>query len=253
MESKDAASFGFSGEGVTHWPRLGLTGRRPQKSGWRRLSAVHPPPVDPGGAFSLELDGPRSHCRRMKCMMLWVVLLATPLLWAQDAATEQRLNRLNGQVEDLLASHADLQKRLASLSRELDALREQNKATGLPATQEDIKRLFDAIKEVDRKRLEDYEKIRVEIQKLGQAFSAPPLPPRKATPVRDTGGAGAATLPEKGFEYVIQPGDTLSVIVQAYREKGIRVTVDQVVKANPGLKPNALRVGQKVFIPAPDK
>lgn len=188
----------------------------------------------------------------MKRIMLLAVLLAATAAWAQDAATEQRLNRLSGHVEDLLASHADLQKRIATLSRELDALREQNKSTGLPATQDDIKRLHEAIKEVDRKRLEDYEKIRVEIQKLVRAVSASPPPSRKDTPIRDTRG-GATAVPEKGFEYVIQPGDSLSVIVQAYRERGIPVTVDQVVKANPGIKPNALRVGQKVFIPSPDK
>jgi LysM repeat protein len=31
------------------------------------------------------------------------------------------------------------------------------------------------------------------------------------------------------------------------------VTTDQILKANPGLNPNSLKVGQKIFIPAPAK
>ena len=43
----------------------------------------------------------------------------------------------------------------------------------------------------------------------------------------------------------------LSIIALAYREKGIKITSEQILQANPGLKPNRLSVGQKVFIPAP--
>lgn len=68
-------------------------------------------------------------------------------------------------------------------------------------------------------------------------------------PANDGGvNAGGA---EKGYEYVIQSGDTLSSVAQAYREKNIKVTVDQILKANPGLNANKLKVGQKIFIPTP--
>jgi len=46
-------------------------------------------------------------------------------------------------------------------------------------------------------------------------------------------------------------GDTLSTIVEAYREQNIKVTLDSILKANPGLKPERLQVGQKIIIPAP--
>jgi len=39
--------------------------------------------------------------------------------------------------------------------------------------------------------------------------------------------------------------------VKAYKDNNINVTMDQVLKANPGLKPEKLRVGQKIIIPAP--
>ena len=53
------------------------------------------------------------------------------------------------------------------------------------------------------------------------------------------------------FPYVIQSGDTLDAIIQAYKEKNIKVTMAQILAANPGLKADRLRVGQKIVIPAP--
>ena len=54
-----------------------------------------------------------------------------------------------------------------------------------------------------------------------------------------------------GYEYSIQRNDNLSIIAKAYRDQGIKVTTDQILKANPGLDPKNLKVGQKIFIPAP--
>ena len=62
-----------------------------------------------------------------------------------------------------------------------------------------------------------------------------------------------ATGPQKGYDYTIQRGDTLLAIAKAYREQGIKVTTDQILKANPGLDPKSLIVGKKIFIPAPAK
>jgi LysM repeat protein len=53
------------------------------------------------------------------------------------------------------------------------------------------------------------------------------------------------------FEYTVQAGDTLAAIVKAYRDKSIKITLSQVLAANPGLKPENMRVGQKIVIPAP--
>jgi phage tail protein X len=50
---------------------------------------------------------------------------------------------------------------------------------------------------------------------------------------------------------VIKSGDTLDAVALAYREKNIKVTVAQILSANPGLKAGRLIVGKKIFIPAP--
>jgi LysM repeat protein len=55
----------------------------------------------------------------------------------------------------------------------------------------------------------------------------------------------------QGYEYTIQPGNTLSAIAKAYRAQGVKVTVSAILKANPGLNPGSLIVGKQIFIPAP--
>ncbi len=71
-------------------------------------------------------------------------------------------------------------------------------------------------------------------------------PDTTSTPT--TGGAGGQ---QNGYYYAIQSGNTLSAIAKAYQAKGVKVTVKEILAANPGLNPNSLIVGQKIFIPAP--
>jgi septal ring factor EnvC (AmiA/AmiB activator) len=193
----------------------------------------------------------------MKQISLFLIafsLCAAPMGRAQDAATEERLNKLSGQIEDLIAGQKQQKERLASFARELENLREHaSKPTASYAAQEDLKRLADSVKEVDRKRVEDNDKIQKELLKLGKNLAAPIPTSKKSasttgTESPDTAKAGP---PAKGFEYVIEKNDNLSAIVKAYAEKNIKVTTEQILKANPGLDPNRLRVGKKIFIPAP--
>lgn len=173
---------------------------------------------------------------------------------AQDAATEERLNKLAGQIEDIIATQRAQQKSMDALSREIESLREHaNKPTASYATPDDLKRVADAVKEVDRKRIEDAEKVSAQLAKLGKTLSAPPPVAKKAPATTNTEAASndKPAKDEKGFPYTIQSGDTLSIIVQAYREKNIKVSTDQILKANPGLKADKLKVGQKIWIPAP--
>lgn len=187
-----------------------------------------------------------------RIVILLAIFSAVPLLvQAQDAATEEQLNRLRGEITALQTSNVDLQKRLADVLKELQDVREQAaRPTGNFASPEDLKQLADKVREVDRKRAEDRELILEEIKKLGKAITAGAGRAPKISDEPRSGG-DKPSGPEKGYEYVIQSGDTLSTVVAAYREKGVKVTLDQVLKANPNLKPESLKVGQKVFIPAP--
>jgi LysM domain. len=202
--------------------------------------------------------------KRISLLLAALLLCGISKVRADDAATEERLNQLSGKIEDLIASQETQRKQLADLRREIESLREQaSKPTGNFAAQEDLKHVADAVKEVDRKRLEDYDKIRTTIKELGTTLAAQPQKTKKS----DSGTMEIAQVDkhpksektarseksEKGFEYTIKSGDTLSGIVAAYREQNIKVTKDQIIAANPGLVPEKMKLGQKIWIPAPQQ
>ena len=72
-----------------------------------------------------------------------------------------------------------------------------------------------------------------------------------ASSASSRGDNAISARPEKGYEYVIKESDTLSAIARAYNEQGIKVTVQQILDANQGLKAENLKPGKKIFIPAP--
>jgi len=190
--------------------------------------------------------------KRIAFLISAVAVCFTPSMRAQDAATEERLNKLSGQIEDLKAANEALRKHLDSLLKEIESVREQaNKPPGNYASQEGLKQLADVVKEVDRKRVEDGEKVRTELLNLRKALLNQPALTKKTVAPSPTDSA-PPDKPQPGFEYVVQKGDTFSTIVQACREqKKLKVTSEQIQKANPGLNPDKIHPGQKIFIPAP--
>jgi len=54
----------------------------------------------------------------------------------------------------------------------------------------------------------------------------------------------------KGYEYVVQKGDSLASIAQEFAKAGVIVSREELLAANPGLDPARLRVGQRMFVPA---
>ena len=202
--------------------------------------------------------------KRVSIFLFVCLLSITPALRAQDAAAasakadrdaaEERYKRLNSALEDLLATQNEQQKRIAALVKEVENLREQmSKPSGNYASQDDLRALAKTVEKIEQKRVEDNERIVKEIAKLGKVV-APSTPPKKSagtgTPVvTDTPSASD----KEHYKHVVQSGDTLSTIAQAFREKGIKVSVDQILKANPKLDPNKMRVGQEIIIPVPEK
>lgn len=187
----------------------------------------------------------------MKFFIPWFVAVA---LWlalpvrAQDAATEERLNKLSAQIQDLQEGQAALNRRLGKLAEELQRLTEKvNSANGNVASAEDLRRLAEKVQEVDRRRESDKDAILNKLEALAKLERAPVRPPPTRTPTPEPAPRPAD---EKGYEYSVQAGDTLSTIVEAYRQQGVKTSVSEILKANPGLNANRLRANQKIFIPA---
>src|SRR3954465_1497913 len=111
--------------------------------------------------------------KRISVLLIGWALCCAPSLRAQDAATEERLNKLAGRIEDLSAGQDTLHKQVQDLARQIEELREQlGKPTGSYPSQEDLKRLAESVREVDQKRLDDSEKVRTELLNLRKTLLA---------------------------------------------------------------------------------
>lgn len=181
-------------------------------------------------------------------MIAWMVLCACGTAAAQTAADaraayQQRqllgeVPRLVQQFDQLAANQDQLVSRLLkveagasteSLRAEIDALRAE-----IAELRASVRREQDAMR-------------REIVADLAKRISALP-PPAPAHPSR--AAAPERTPPAEigpHYEYVVEPGQTLSLIA-----KGFDTTIAKIVAANPGLKPDRLRVGQKLIIPAED-
>ena len=196
----------------------------------------------------------------MRKIAIWLLAgtLATSGVHAQDAATQQEIDKLSGQLQDILDAEAAQGKRLDALEHDLSDLRDKVNAPVVNnyASADDLQKLAQQVKEIDQKRQEDRDLILRKIEELGKIAAAAPAPVHHHTPAAakdDTAATGDATpvdaTPQMGYEYKVQEGDTLSAIARAYKEKGVKVTTSQIMKANPGLSPNTLYVGKTIIIP----
>ena len=57
--------------------------------------------------------------------------------------------------------------------------------------------------------------------------------------------------PQKGYYHVVASGETLKLIVEAYRDNGVKTTAAAIRKANGLTEDSVLKPGQKLFIPKP--
>ena len=193
---------------------------------------------------------------------------------------DERYRRLDGSVNDLITSQSALQQRLAAAREEVQRLRDEVErskvnpaafasAESLHELANTVRELAKNLKEIDEKRqadkkliLEaietDKERVLKEIKALAQL--PPPVretPSATATPAksnakRKTESAKDKDKVESEFTYSIQKGDNLSKIVSGLRKDGVKITLDQLLKANPGLTTKSpLYVGKKINVPAP--
>jgi len=167
---------------------------------------------------------------------------------------ELQLRRVQLILEDLQRAQASLSKRLQGIEKRLAAV--EAKVETLQsgpkehfAKAEETAALAKAIRQLEEQRKKDLLTIKASLEALGKVLAAQRSAPSRTRAAKPSKSPAS---PMKGYEYTVKPGDTLSAIVQAYRREKINVTIDAVLKANPGLDPRRLLPGQKIFIPDPD-
>ena len=169
----------------------------------------------------------------------------------QDRQMLQQVPGLIQQFDQLAANQEEMVQRLlkvesgsnteAALRAEIEALRAE--VAELKASMR---------REQDEMRREIVADLAKRIASLTPPAPPPPLvQPRPVATARPAPAAANQPPPpaEIGphYEYVVEKGQTLSLIAE-----GFGTTVSKILAANPGLKPNLLRVGQKLIIPAED-
>jgi LysM repeat protein len=191
----------------------------------------------------------------MKRISLWFLIFtfAACASRGQDAAAQQQMDKLSGQIKDLTDTVEVQRKRIDTLEREIGELRDKVNTPQVSdsASREDLKALATQVQEIDRKRQDDRELILKEIEKLGKVAAAPAHKPSPnvSTPKPTDDTATAPATPQKGYDYTIAAGDTLGAIAKAYHAQGVKVTKAQIIAANPKMNPNVLIPGKKIFIP----
>lgn len=190
----------------------------------------------------------------MKKVLVWILIssFSVVVARAQESAVQQEIDQINGQLEALEAAQAMQEKHLEALEGQVNNLASQlsqGSAQQL-ADQQALQQLAAQVQEIDRKRQEDNQRVLQELTQLEQALSAANSNSRPQAPMPPVTASANPPGPQTGYDYTIQNGDTIFAIVQAYRQQGVKISVKQILGANPGLNPNDLQVGRKIFIPA---
>lgn len=157
----------------------------------------------------------------------------------EDARIErEKVLRAADQLNFLSSQIEGLQGEIAKLRSEMDTLRSENG---------ELRR---SIQEMTAAHAADRQKLLDEVSQI-VAKSAPPKPVAKEDPAATPAGDSQAKQ-EKGYRHIVEKGQTVSAIARAYNTQGVKVTAEDIIRAN-GLGPGAVvRPGQDLFIPKKD-
>lgn len=186
--------------------------------------------------------------------------LSEAAVLAAQRDAEERYKRLSAEVQSiadtqevLIKRHEELRQRIDKLAEELRTARdEQRRSSGNNVSRDELRKYVDKLKEIDDKREADKKLILENIKDLRNLPVAPPPEPKPAP--RRTPDPNE----EPPFVYTVKKNDRLLDILTGYndhfqKEGRGKVTMAQVLKANPGLKADRLVAGTKVKIPIPPK
>jgi septal ring factor EnvC (AmiA/AmiB activator) len=122
----------------------------------------------------------------MRKISLWlfIFVFTASLARSQDEATTQQLEKLTGQIQDLLDAQAAQGKRLDALEKQIADLGDKlnQPAANDSASAEDLKKLAAQVQEIDKKRQDDNTLILSQLEKLAKAGGVP-VTPHKPSPI----------------------------------------------------------------------
>ena len=153
------------------------------------------------------------------------------------------------EVERLAAQFSLLNENVDAIAGRLSKL--ENRPSADKELREEIAVLRASIAEIKNRqnamRKEIVDEISAKVAKLIKEQQPAPPPPPAAKPKPQPKPKPEKPQPPAGnyYEYTIEQGQTIYDVAVAYG-----TTVKKILDANPGINPKALRIGQKIMIPA---
>jgi myosin heavy subunit len=216
-----------------------------------------------------------------------VLLALTDLARAQNQVgdavrqeLEDRLRRVERDLESVKEANDALRKKLAALDAMVNEVgratveraNSNNNLLKLAASKSEVEQLEKALKESERRRIEDQKKLTDMLERLQRELSSAPPPTgfapspttskkgrEKSEPTAGKSAPLPPGVPDTGVYHAVEKNQTALEILKAYNDdqkaKGRpgKITLKQLEAANPGSDMNKLRAGQKIFIPIPEK
>lgn len=189
---------------------------------------------------------------------------------------DERLRRVERDLESMKETTEALRKKLADVQRNAATVEESAAKAAVSAknilqttaSKDELHQLRDALKESERRRIEDQKRLTEMLERLQKELTATPPPPVPSTSRQhkskseSSGGKAApvpAGVPDTGVYHLVEKNQTALEILKAYNDdqkakgKPGKITLKQLEAANPNVNMDRLRAGQKLFIPIPDK
>jgi len=154
-----------------------------------------------------------------------------PAMREDEAIERQKILKAADQLDLIVSQNQKLQDDLTKLQQQVQALTDEKSF------------LQKKIDDLEKNRERDKQSLLKEVAAI--VASKPTVAPTTPVPqIKDTPSAK-----QEGFEYVVEAGDNLWAIAKAYQDAGVKISVDDIRKANRMEKNQDLQAGQKLFIP----
>jgi len=223
--------------------------------------------------------------RLLGYLLLGAALVAAPGGRAQNTTSdalrqewEDRLRRLERDLEAVKEANESLRRKLTELQRSTDTISEAaTKSTSTTknilqttASKEELHQLRDALKESEHRReadkklfLEKFDELRRLVASAPPAPVFNPVPKAKERPEPSIAGPSprpsAGAVSDKGVYHTVEKNQTALEILKAYNDdlkakgRAGKIALAQLQAASSGANLDRLRTGQKLFIPIPEK
>lgn len=181
----------------------------------------------------------------MTLLMAGVGQAQNPGTKEDEAIERQKILRAADQIDALVEQVNRLEQTVQSLKQSLADMHTEN---------DNLKK---EIAQVEADRKKDRETIVSEVARTVAQVGQPSVSLRtdvdtKAPEKIKEKESDKKGTEEKGYWHTVEKGQTLWVIAKAYQSHGVKVSVDDIRKANHLGASDSLKVGQKLFVPQKD-